>query len=82
VLTDGKRELPVVYEKEVPDTFVDGAEAVVEGALGSDGTFAAQTLLAKCPSKYEAQNRQTNNFKKPGDTTHPSSPRDGGDVTR
>ena len=58
VLTDGKQELPVVYNKEVPDTFVDGAEAVVEGALGTDGTFAAQTLLAKCPSKYEAQNRQ------------------------
>ena len=73
VLTDGRKELPVVYEKEVPDTFVDGAEAVVEGALGADGTFAAQTLLAKCPSKYEAQNRQT---------THPSSSRDGGDVTR
>jgi len=57
VLTDGKEELSVVYNKEVPDTFVDGAEAVVEGALGADDVFAAQTLLAKCPSKYEAQNR-------------------------
>src|SRR5262245_22312751 len=31
VLTDGKQDLPVAYDKEVPDTFVDGAEAVVEG---------------------------------------------------
>lgn len=57
VLTDGHRELPVMYRKEVPDTFVDGAEAVVEGSLGPDGTFEAATLLAKCPSKYEARNR-------------------------
>ena len=57
ILTDGSRQLPVVFNKEVPDTFVDGSEAVVEGAVGPDGTFVAVTLLAKCPSKYEAQNR-------------------------
>ncbi len=54
VMTDGTRQLPVVYSKETPDTFVDGSEVVVEGALGADGVFAAHTLLAKCPSKYEA----------------------------
>jgi len=58
ILTDGEKRLPVLYNKEVPDTFVDGSEAVVEGSLGSDGTFVAVTLLAKCPSKYEAQNRK------------------------
>lgn len=57
VMTDGAARLPVVYAKETPDTFVDGSEVVVEGALGADGTFVASTLLAKCPSKYEAQNR-------------------------
>jgi len=57
VVTDGSKQLPVVYTKETPDTFVDGAEVVVEGSLGPDGLFAAHTLLAKCPSKYEAQNR-------------------------
>jgi len=57
VVTDGSKRLPVVYTKETPDTFVDGAEVVVEGSLGPDGLFAAHTLLAKCPSKYEAQNR-------------------------
>ncbi len=74
VLTDGRKELPVVFNKEVPDTFVDGAEAVVEGSLGADGTFAAVTLLAKCPSKYEAQSRQANNVQRPAGTGAPASP--------
>lgn len=60
VMTDGSKQLPVLYAKETPDTFVDGSEVVVEGSLGADGTFAAHTLLAKCPSKYEAQNRVAN----------------------
>jgi cytochrome c-type biogenesis protein CcmE len=53
-MTDGKRELAVVYAKETPDTFVDGSEVVVEGRLGADDRFVAQTLLSKCPSKYES----------------------------
>jgi cytochrome c-type biogenesis protein CcmE len=53
-MTDGKRELPVVFAKETPDTFVDGSEVVVEGRLGADNRFVAQTLLSKCPSKYES----------------------------
>lgn len=56
-MSGGTRVLPVVYARETPDTFVDGAEVVVEGALGRDGTFEAHTLLAKCPSKYESQSR-------------------------
>ncbi|HYS78349.1 MAG TPA: cytochrome c maturation protein CcmE [Candidatus Dormibacteraeota bacterium] len=82
ILTDGARQLPVVYRKEVPDTFVDGSEAVVEGALGADGTFAAVTLLAKCPSKYEAQNRQTNNYRKPAGQGRPGTPTDAGSSSR
>ncbi|OPZ76698.1 MAG: hypothetical protein BWY79_01496 [Actinobacteria bacterium ADurb.Bin444] len=27
---------------------------VLEGDHGADGTFQAHTLIAKCPSKYEA----------------------------
>lgn len=54
VMTDGTATLPVRYHGIIPDTFVDGADVVVEGALAHDGTFEARTLLAKCPSKYEA----------------------------
>jgi cytochrome c-type biogenesis protein CcmE len=57
VMTDGSRTLPVAYAKEVPDTFAERSEVVVEGSLGPDGVFVAHTLLAKCPSKYEARNR-------------------------
>ena len=78
ILTDGVKQLPVVYREEIPDTFVDGSEAVVEGSLGTDGTFAAVTLLAKCPSKYEAQNRQTNNYKKPAGQGPPPALPDAG----
>ena len=38
----------------IPDTFVDEADVVVEGARRPDGVFEATTLLAKCPSKYES----------------------------
>ena len=44
--------LRVAYHGVVPDTFMENSEVVVEGSL--DGpVFAAHTLLAKCPSKYE-----------------------------
>ena len=56
VMTDGQRELTVTYDRETPDTFVDGSEVVVEGRIGPDGVFSAYTLLAKCPSKYESTN--------------------------
>ena len=38
VMTDGGATLPVRYHGIVPDTFVDGADVVVEGALRADGT--------------------------------------------
>ncbi len=53
-MTDGQATLPVRYHGIIPDTFVDGADVVVEGGLRQDGTFEASNLLAKCPSKYEA----------------------------
>ncbi|MFQ5574871.1 MAG: cytochrome c maturation protein CcmE [Terriglobia bacterium] len=52
---DGKNEIPVVYNDLAPDTFKDGADVVVEGAYQKNGVFEADTLLAKCPSKYEAE---------------------------
>lgn len=47
-------EIRVAYHGIIPDTFVDGADVVVEGGVRADGVFAASTLLAKCPSKYES----------------------------
>ena len=42
----------------VPDTFKPGAEVIVEGGVNSaSGDFAATTLMTKCPSKYQKENR-------------------------
>lgn len=51
---DGSATLPVDFLGIIPDTFVDDADVVVEGTRRQDGVFEATTLLAKCPSKYEA----------------------------
>ncbi len=50
----GSPAVPVVYRGTVPDIFRPGIQVVVEGRLDSEGTFQAETLLAKCPSKYQA----------------------------
>lgn len=53
LVTDGAKTFPVVYHGIAPDTFTDSVDVVVEGRVGTDGTFHATTLLAKCASRYE-----------------------------
>lgn len=55
LIQEGGKTLPVVYRDIVPDTFQDEAEAVVEGVIDENGVFQATFLMAKCPSKYEAE---------------------------
>lgn len=50
----GSPTVPVVYRGTVPDIFRPGIQVVLEGRLDPEGTFQAETLLAKCPSKYQA----------------------------
>jgi len=52
-LTDGAKNLPVTYTGTVPDTFQPGNGVVLEGKLGADGKFQANSMLTKCASKYE-----------------------------
>ena len=55
VISDsGRQSLPVVYSGIVPDIFRQGITVVVEGHYTGKGPFQAQTLLAKCPSKFQA----------------------------
>jgi len=49
------RKRTVRYDGLVPDTFRDESDVVLEGKMEDSGIFAAETLLAKCPSKYESQ---------------------------
>ncbi|WIG57416.1 MAG: Cytochrome c-type biogenesis protein CcmE, heme chaperone [Ktedonobacterales bacterium] len=53
-ISDAGGALPVVYSGTVPDIFRAGVQVVVEGKLDSHGVFQAQTLLAKCPSKFQS----------------------------
>jgi cytochrome c-type biogenesis protein CcmE len=53
-INDGKQSLQVVYSGIVPDIFRPGITVVVEGLYAGHGPFQAQTLLAKCPSKFES----------------------------
>ncbi len=39
----------------LPDTFRDDAQALADGHLNADGTFAANKIQAKCASKYEGK---------------------------
>lgn len=56
VLEEEGKSLPVSYigADPLPDTFKDGAQALVEGRLMSDGHFVAEQVQAKCASKYQA----------------------------
>jgi cytochrome c-type biogenesis protein CcmE len=52
-VTDGSHTFPVLYRGIAPDTFTDSVDVVVAGRMGTDGTFQATELLAKCASRYE-----------------------------
>jgi cytochrome c-type biogenesis protein CcmE len=56
-LTQDGKVMKVVYNgiDPLPDTFRDGAQALVDGKLGQDGVFQASKIQAKCASKYEAK---------------------------
>jgi cytochrome c-type biogenesis protein CcmE len=48
------KPLPVVYRGgQVPDIIGDNIEIVAEGKLDAQGTFTANNVLAKCPSRLE-----------------------------
>ncbi len=53
-ISDSGQALPVSYKGVVPDIFRPGIQVVVEGRYSGQGTFQAQTLLAKCPSKFQS----------------------------
>lgn len=54
-ITDGLNTLNASYVGAVPDLFFnDRSEIIVEGSLSLDDTFIADTVIVKCPTKYEA----------------------------
>lgn len=57
VLVQDKLRLKVAYtgRDPLPDTFKDGAQALADGKLDTDGVFRTKQIQAKCASKYEAK---------------------------
>lgn len=45
--------LNVSYNNVKPDLLKNEAQAIMTGQLNADGTFSADELLLKCPTKYE-----------------------------
>jgi cytochrome c-type biogenesis protein CcmE len=45
--------LKVIYHGVKPDLLKNEAQAIMTGKLNPDGTFVADELLLKCPTKYE-----------------------------
>jgi len=80
VLEEQGKALPVSYVggDPLPDTFKDGALAVVEGRLAPDGHFIAQQVQAKCASKYEATPGSAPATSSPGQTMNGSGAASGG----
>jgi cytochrome c-type biogenesis protein CcmE len=55
ITDENGKELPILFYGPRPDNFQRAAEAIVEGELLADGSFKANTLLLKCPSRYEEE---------------------------
>ena len=51
-LTDGNRDIAVVYQGVLPDLFREGQGVVAEGAIDNSGVFSADTILAKHDETY------------------------------
>ncbi|HUJ31933.1 MAG TPA: cytochrome c maturation protein CcmE [Candidatus Acidoferrum sp.] len=69
VLEEEGKSMPVSYigRDPLPDTFKDGAQALVEGNLMPDGHFVAEQVQAKCASKYQASPTAATGAKQPQD---------------
>ena len=55
-LAQDANSIPVTYvgTDTLPDTFKDGAQAIIDGDYLSSGDFHAEKIQAKCASKYQA----------------------------
>ena len=57
VIGNEAQSLKVRYvgKDPLPDTLIDRATAMATGKMGRDGVFVADTMMAKCASKYEKE---------------------------
>lgn len=55
IADESGEQLPIVFYGPRPDNFQRAASAIVEGEYLPNGAFQAETLLLKCPSRYEEE---------------------------
>jgi cytochrome c-type biogenesis protein CcmE len=53
VMDKSRQKLDIIYQGVKPDLLKNEAQAILTGTLNADGTFTANELLLKCPTKYE-----------------------------
>ncbi|HEX9384992.1 MAG TPA: cytochrome c maturation protein CcmE [Anaerolineales bacterium] len=53
VMDPSRARIKVVYVGPKPDLLRNEAQAIMTGHLAADGTFYAEELLLKCPTRYE-----------------------------
>lgn len=53
VMDNSRQKLDIIYQGVKPDLLKNEAQAILTGTLNADGTFTADELLLKCPTKYE-----------------------------
>jgi cytochrome c-type biogenesis protein CcmE len=52
IITDTLKNIPVTYSGLLPDLFREGQGVVTEGVMDANGTFTADTVLAKHDENY------------------------------
>ncbi len=53
VIDPNRNRMKVVYSGPKPDLLKDEAQAIMTGQVLADGSFHADELLLKCPTKYQ-----------------------------
>ncbi len=60
ILTDNDQVMNATYTGTIPDLFFNPhSDVVLEGSYGADEVFHADTVIVKCPSKYQALTEET-----------------------
>jgi cytochrome c-type biogenesis protein CcmE len=59
-----RASLDVVYYGVVPGNFDQATSVVLKGKSGDNGTFVAEQMLVKCPSKYQGEGGEYQDMQK------------------
>ena len=51
-------KMSVIHNGVRPDNFSEGVIAILQGLIKEDGSFEAETVKTRCPSKYEGEDME------------------------